>query len=84
MHPRFPTKAIESSIKARRVRAYVVIARASLLAVGACAAQQADVRTFPEACPKGWKFLYADYAAQGSHAAPPAVCRRDSTTAFAD
>lgn len=73
------------SINVGRRRARVLVALLSLAGAGACAAQPVNVRTFPEVCPKGWTFLYADYTAQGaSSATPPAVCRKDSSTAVAN
>ena len=69
-----------SSNQVGRGSARVLLALLSLAVAGACAAQKADVRTFPEVCPKGWTFLYADYTAQGaSSTTPPAVCRKDTT-----
>ena len=46
----------------------------------ACMTAHPTVRSFSDACPAGWAFLYTDHRVSGGSERPSVVCRQDLDT----
>lgn len=58
------------------VRVAVAILALGLLCPGCTRMPHPDVRTFPDTCPTGWRFLYTDHHVEHSSSQTAAVCER--------
>ena len=58
-----------------RIPGKLLLLFSALVLHGCAATTSSNVRTFPDGCPPGWRFLYTDHDVSRVSDRPQAVCR---------